>query len=363
MKRPAFAVVDPDMRVLGEVRLKAPNDMLRAQLAKAPTARGRWLAAQALARSDDPVTIAALTATLGDDGQFWGTRAEAATALGAIRAKECFEALSKATGVAHPKVRRAVAEALGQFKTAASVEALKPLAHGDKSYLVEAEAARSLGKTRQLAAFDALLPLLDRPSWYDVVRAGAIDGLAALRDDRSTPHLLSCTRYGRPPRARRAAILALPKLVSDRKGREALEELLDDTDVLVRIDAARALGELADTKSRPVLRERLEVDLDARVRRRIRETMRDLSGDTKKTVESVRDDLEKLQSEHAELKTRLARVEARLEGKKHNHSAYAPVPTDNGKGQRSLDRAGRKVTKRRGSRSIPPKRTRGRRAT
>ena len=45
---------------------------------------------------------------------------------------------------------------------------------------------------------------------------------------------------------------------------------------ILRIDVVRALGELGDTKARPALRERLEVDLDARVRRRIREVLRDL---------------------------------------------------------------------------------------
>src|SRR6185312_12130818 len=52
--RPAFVVLDPEMRIVGEVRPKLPGDMLRAQLATAPTARGRWLAAQALSRIDDP---------------------------------------------------------------------------------------------------------------------------------------------------------------------------------------------------------------------------------------------------------------------------------------------------------------------
>ena len=64
------------------------------------------------------------------------------------------------------------------------MEALKPRALRDESYLVEAEAARALGRTRQAAAFDVLVDLLERPSWADVVRAGAIDGLAALRDER-----------------------------------------------------------------------------------------------------------------------------------------------------------------------------------
>jgi aminopeptidase N len=311
-ERPVLVVVDPEMRVVGEVRPKVPADMLRAQLEKAPTARGRWMAAQAMARLDDAPTVAALSRALSDEGQFWGTRAECAAALGKIRGSEPFEALRAASGTKHPKVRRAVVEALGSFRTTDAVQALQPHALRDESYLVEGEAARALGRTRQPAAFDVLVDLLERPSWADVVRAGAIDGLAALRDDRALPHLSARTRYGHPPRARRAATMALPKLASDRKTREAIELLLDDADPLLRLDAVRALGELGDGKARPALRDRLETDLDARVRRRIREVVRDL-GEPKRAADALREELEKLQGEHQDLRSRLTKLEARLE--------------------------------------------------
>jgi aminopeptidase N len=309
--RPVFVVVDPDMRIVGEVRVKAPGDMLRAQLVGAPTARGRWLAAQALSRVDDPLTIAALAAVIGDDKAFWGLRAECASALGRIRGRASFEALKGERSAAHPKVRRAVVEALGHFRSSEAMELVKVPALRDESYLVEAEAARALGRTRQTAALDVLVDLLGRPSWFDVVRVGAIDGLAALRDDRALPHLGARVRYGQPQRVRRAAIMSLPKLAGDRRTREALETLLDDPDPILRIDVVRALGELADTKARPALRERLEVDLDARVRRRIREVLRDLA-EPRRAAEAVREDLEKLQGEHADLKVRLAKIEARF---------------------------------------------------
>jgi aminopeptidase N len=309
--RPAFVVVDPEMRIVGEVRVRAPSDMLHAQLARAATSRGRWLAAQALARVDDPPTIAALAAVLGDEKAFWGLRAECAAALARIRGRASLEALKCERETSHPKVRRAVVEALGHFRSTEAMELLKPTALRDASYLVEAEAARALGRTRQPAVLDALVDLLERTSWYDVVRVGAIDGLASLRDDRALPHLNARVRYGQPQRVRRASILSLPKLASDRRTREMLELLLDDPDPILRIDVVRALGEMGDTKARVALRERLEVDLDARVRRRIREVLRDLA-EPRRAADAVREDLEKLQVEHAELKVRLAKIEARF---------------------------------------------------
>jgi aminopeptidase N len=308
------------MRIVGEVRVKAPGDMLRAQLAGARTARGRWLAAQALSRVDDPSTIAALAGVIGDDRAFWGLRAECASALARIRGRASFDALKDLRQTAHPKVRRAVVDALGHFRSTEAMELVKVPALRDESYLVEAEAARALGRTRQSGAFDVLVDLLGRPSWFDVVRVGAIDGLAALRDDRAMPHLGARVRYGQPQRVRRAAVMSLPKLAGDRRTRETLEMLLDDPDPILRIDVVRALGELADTKARPALRERLEVDLDARVRRRIREVLRDLA-EPRRAAEAVREDLEKLQGEHADLKVRLAKIEARFA----NDVAAAPA--------------------------------------
>jgi aminopeptidase N len=319
-ERPRFVVIDPDMRILGDVTVKAPPDMLRMQLAEAKSARGRWLAAGALAKSDDPVTIAALAKSLRNDDEFWGVRAECADALGRIRARECFEVLAGSTSIAHPKVRRAVVEALGRFRTTAAVEALKPRALRDESYLVEAEAARSLGKTRQTSAYDVLIDVMDRPSWSEVIRAGAIDGLASLREDRALPHLYARTRYGHPSRVRRAAALAIPKLSTDRRAREHLEDLLDDTDPILRIDVVRALSDLGDARSRGALRARGEVDLDPRVRRRIREVVRDLGGERKQT-EQLKEDVEKLQSEHLDLRSRLSRLEARAK-----ESASAAIP-------------------------------------
>jgi aminopeptidase N len=315
-ERPRFVVVDPDMAIVGEVRVKAPLDMLRAQLAAAPTARGRWLAAEALSKNDDPDTLAALAARLADEREFWGVRADCATALGRIKAKECEAILGKHVKTKHPKVRRAVCAALGRFRTEDAFRWLKARAVGDESYMVAAEAARALGKTRQAGALDVLVDVVDRPSWSDVIAVGALDGMANLRDDKALPHVLGRMRYGHPTRARRAAIMALPKLAQDRKTREALEELLDDADPSLRVDVVRALGELGDAKSRGPLRSRLDIDLDPRVRRRIREVLRDLGGEGKKAVAELREELEKLATEHAELKARLARLEARLASKK-----------------------------------------------
>ena len=310
-ERPRFVVVDPRHLVIGEIAVDEPADMLRAQLASAPTARGRWLAAQALGRRDDPATTEALATTVSSETEFWGVRAEAAYALASIRSEAARAALIDALSAKHPKARRAIVFALGSFRHRDAADALRKLALSDESYVVEAEAARALGATRQESAMSTLIEILDRPSWADVVRAGALDGLAGLRDERATPHVAARTRYGVPTRARRAAIRALPKLGGDRRTRELLEDLLEDPDPYLRVDVAIAVGELGDAKSRAPLARALDRELDGRVRRRIREVVRDLGGSARAEQERLKEEVERVSIEQRELRARLGKLEAK----------------------------------------------------
>jgi len=107
-----------------------------------------------------------------------------------------------------------------------------------------------------------------------------------------------------------AGIMALPKLAQDRRSREALEELLLDPDPYLRVDVVRALGEVGDGKARPALRASLETDLDPRVRRRIREVLRDLGESGKRATDQLKEELDKLLAEQADLKARLSKLEA-----------------------------------------------------
>jgi aminopeptidase N len=309
-ERPSFVVIDADFGVLADVKLDVPADMLRHQLASAPTARGRWLAAHVLGKRADAPSVQALARSLANESEFWGVRAQAALALGETRVGEAFDELVRHVKTKHPKVRRAVVQALGHFRTGAASQALERVALKDRSYLVESEAARSLGQTRQRAAFDTLVEVLDRPAWADVIRMGALDGLAALRDERAVSHVLARTRYGVPSRGRRSAVMALAKLTTERKHREALEELLDDSDPHLRADVVRALVEMGDAKGRTALARRLDRENDGRVRRRIREALHELGARTRERETELRDELEKLRTEQAELSLKVKRLES-----------------------------------------------------
>ncbi|RYZ10189.1 MAG: aminopeptidase [Myxococcales bacterium] len=310
-KRPQHVGLDPEQRMVGKLTFEAPGDMLRHQLAEGSNALLRWTAADALSKKQDPATVTSLSETLARESEAWMVRLEAARALGKIRSEEAFTALSAALKTSHPKVRRAVAGALGAFKKPEAAKALQELLRKEPSYLVMADAARALGRTRQPGALDTLKSIVDQPSWADVVRAGALDGMAALRDDAALEAVVKRTRYGIPTRGRRAAVHALAALGDGRKTREQLEDLLDDKDPHFKIDVVSALTTLGDAKSRGAMRRALEHELDGRVSRRLREALRDMSEGPAQEKKRLNDELESVKDELTELKTRLAKLEGR----------------------------------------------------
>jgi aminopeptidase N len=317
--------------------------MLRDQLEHGSSATVRFAAARALAKKNDPTTIEALEKSLSNAKESWLVRAEAARALGKTGAESALAALARSTDVDHPKARRAVMGALGAFRKRAAFDALKPRAKRDPSYLVEAEAARALGRTREPAAFDVLKTLVDKPAWGDVIRIGALDGLAALRDEQGVPLALERSRYGYPARGRRAALSALAELGEGKRVREHLESQLDDADPHLRIEAVHALVVLADPKCRSALRRAVERELDGRVKRRLREALREL-GDTAADKKRVNDELESVKNELGELKARFARLEAKTTGKAAGE-AHSTKPATTASARKPASKAGKRRKK------------------
>jgi aminopeptidase N len=310
-ERPRYVVFNPDQSVVGNISVEAPADFWRHQLAEGPSAYARWSAARSLAERDDPTTLRALGDALADADNAWMVRAEAAKALAHARSDAAFETLRRSAKDKHPKVRRAVAEALGAFRTKASADVLRAIAKADRSYLVAADAARSLGRTRQPGTLRDLIALAKRPSWADTQRAGALDGLARLRDEEAVPAVIEQSRYGVPTRGRRAAVTALAALSDSRVTRRHLEDLLDDADPHFRITVVDALVTLGDSRARASLRRALEHELDGRVVRRLREALRDIGETGSSERKRLGDDLENLRGELGELKTRLAKMEVK----------------------------------------------------
>jgi aminopeptidase N len=323
---PTQAIFDPGRTLLARVSCDKARSLWLAELASAEIAADRIQAARALSKQAATQVVDALAKQLRADA-FWGVRAACADALGSLRTEAARDALSKAIKAEkHPKARRAVVRALGEFrKDGAAAKALEAVvASGDDSYFVEAEACLALGRTRSERAPKALREALERPSHLDVIRQFVYRGLAEARDDSALDVLLGGTRYGKLSHGRRAAIMALAALLAGRtdrdaqRGREAIEELLEDPDFRVQTTAIEALLALGDARAVPALRRAVDRAVDGRIRRRGREVIRDLSDGRSagEAVREVRDEVDKLKGDLLALRERLVKLEGQKAGRK-----------------------------------------------
>ena len=317
-KAPKAVRFDPEHDILKTLKHKRGREALETELRHAPEAIGRGAAARELGAEGSPQAAAALRDAMLSD-QFWGVQADAATALGTIRTSAARDALLEGLKLPHPKARRAVARALGNFRgDAQAASALADIvASGDESYFVEAEAVLALGKTRDERAFARLSEALGRDSYLEVIRTHALAGMAELRDERAIDVAREFTAYGRPPRARVAAVGALARFAALRDSRRAeildfMTPLADDREFMVRMRIPSAFAEIGDPRALPALRRLADRDLDGRVQRHASDAIASI-GEGRSRVEEgqrLREDIDKLRDDNKKLQERLEKVEA-----------------------------------------------------
>jgi aminopeptidase N len=308
---PKLVRFDPGAFLLGSVTYKLGIDLAAAVLRGDPDVVARIRAARELAKDGSALAQEALRSALTSD-PFWGVAAEAAAAAGATRAPWARTLLVGAIGHAHPKVRRAVASALGNFRDAAVSEALIPVAKNDESYLVRAAALVALGRTRDARAFAVLQAAAKERTWNDTVEGGALRGLAELGDARAMPIAIESARIGNPDGLRRAAVAAIGRigeLVEAERlhAVEAIDERLDDAAFLVQISALSAAESLGDARLLSTLDRLSHAAFDGRVRRdameaaiRVREAAK-VPGQ----VSAMRGDIDELREEQRKLQEKI----------------------------------------------------------
>ncbi len=319
-EEPALVRVDPGAYVLGTFDFAFEAEMLAAILASDPDPLARVRAARALAKKETTYARTALGQALVSE-PFWGTASEIATVLGSINDTRAERALIDGLAtVQHPKVRRAIAAALGAFRDRAAADALLALLDEPSIYVVAA-ALQSLGRTRDPRAYDALVAALAIPSYSQTIAGGAAEGLAELADERAVTLLIDVVRDSgdEPLRRRAAAALARAgQLLEAQRTRivDVLVQLLDEPGLLLRASAVAACEALGDARALAAL-DRLATVAEPSLRRdaaeaalRIREGQR-----VPAEVAQLRSDLELLRAEQRALVERLVAIEGGTNGR------------------------------------------------
>jgi aminopeptidase N len=218
-------------------------------LSKDPDVVTRMRAAEALVEWPDAAYGVLMTYGKGD--RSYAVRQQCAKSLAALPGPGATAGLVLLAADADARVREAVAEGLGgRSREEPSVAStLLGLADKDPNPYVRAMAARGLGKIHADGAFETLSRLLSVDSHRETVRAGALDGLAALGDrraiDLAKPLLPYAWRRGDHHGMRKAALELLAALAPDEPETHAeIVKLLDDGYHRMREWAAEWAGKL-----------------------------------------------------------------------------------------------------------------------
>ncbi|MEO0946853.1 MAG: M1 family metallopeptidase [Cyanobacteria bacterium J06641_5] len=328
-KQPKWVTFDTGNGYLKTVTLTYPLPELKAQLQHDRDPVARIYAAEAIAKQGSPEALDTLIAALETES-FWGVRVEIVRQLADIKGDRIVEALSQALKTdTDARVRRAILETLSKFKTAPSYEAIAAIARqGDPSYYTEATALRVLAgmavgnlQVKQ----DEILALLaqalaERAGWNEVVRGGAIGGLAKLKDNATAAEtILRHTKIGVPQPLRLAAIRALgPVSAGQEKPQveailDCLDRLTGETFFLTQVAVVAALKQIREGRAISILQTLATHTTDGRVRRIAEEgiaSARRQQG-SEKTLKKLQADLDTLKQENLELRDRLDKLETR----------------------------------------------------
>ncbi|MGB5710714.1 MAG: M1 family metallopeptidase [Waterburya sp.] len=331
--KPDFISFDVGNNFLKTVTLNYPVAELKKQLQSDPDPISRIYAAGALGKKGGLEAVKALAKSLTDDS-FWGVRVEVAKKLGKIKLNQGFEALEAGLKDKDARVRRAVIDALSNFKTVASYETLAQCLHqGDPSYYTEAAVARNLGdmvsgnlKDKQPEAIALLKSILEqRAGWNEVVRGGAIAGLSKMKTSAAAVDIiLEYTKPGTPQPLRLTSIRCLGTISTgqtpEKLGEilEQLEAIAGESFFLTQVAVVGALGQMQTAEAITILNGLADQTPDGRVRRRAEEAVakvqKNLGAD--KAVKEVRQELDRLKQANQDLTSRLAKLEAQAKTSK-----------------------------------------------
>ncbi len=308
---PKLVRFDPGSFLLADVSYHLGADFASTALLHDPDVIARIRAARELAKDGSRTAREALEAAFEQE-PFWGVLVEAASAIGATRAPWARRILIGALAHKHPKVVRAAASALGNFRDPDVANALIATAQDQASYFVRASALMALGKTRDPRAFEVLAAAAKERTWNGTVEAGAVLGLAELADARALPSILEASRPESGEGLRRAAVMALGRvgaLVEAERTRvsDELAELLDDGNFMVALDAIAAAETLGDARLLPALDRLSQQAFDGRMRRDAAEASIRIrkGGKVPTQVKALREDIEELREEQRRLQDQI----------------------------------------------------------
>lgn len=253
--KPLIVNFDRGNYIIKQVKFSRGDDELAYQVLHDSDTMGRVLAAIALKGHPGDTVSKALSEAAAHDS-FWGVRIEAVKSLAALRTDATRAGLIQAVGDKDSKIRREAIKGLAQLKDPKLGDLFVKIINTDPSYFAVAEAARALGQSGAPQAYDVLAAAMKMPSWQSTIQAGALGGLAGLKDPRALEAGLKYSTPGNPASLRGASFQVLAEIgKGNDRALETLLSALKEKSLQIRFNALQAIGKLGDPRAIPALEE------------------------------------------------------------------------------------------------------------
>ncbi|HZS07138.1 MAG TPA: DUF3458 domain-containing protein [Blastocatellia bacterium] len=255
--RPLIVNFDRGNAIIKKLKFDKPKEELIYQAQHDPDVMGRIWAVNELKKLKEDDVAKALGDVMTRDA-FYGVKIEAAKALANFQTEAAKTALLGGAKDTKSVVRREAIKALAQFKDQDLADLFISIVSKDESYYAIADAARALGATGSPKAFDALAKAVEVPSDKDVIRAGALEGMAALKDKRALDLAFKCGFGPNSENVRAAALkLALAVGKDDEAAKEKVLQLLiaalKSSSLGLKFNALGGINQLGDPRALPAV--------------------------------------------------------------------------------------------------------------
>lgn len=326
-KKPDFVSFDVGNNFLKTVSLEYPLPQLKAQLKYDPDPISRIYAAIGLAKKGGLDVVKTLSEALENE-QFWGVRVEVVKCLAKIKLNQVQAILVKNLEDENVRVRRAIIQALSEFKNLETYEILKKIAlQGEVTYNIEATAISNLGtlvynnlidKEEEVIGIYKQI-LAEKSGWNETIRVAAISGLSKLKNSVQALEIITkYTTIGTPQPLRLEAIRSLGSISSGQKA-EQIDTILDtlanlatETFFLTQVAVITALKQIESPKVLGILEQLVSQTADGRARRMAEEAISKVqkSIGSEKAIDNLKKELDQLKKDNQDLQSRLAKLEA-----------------------------------------------------
>ncbi len=320
---PEIVRIDPLVSLLAKIQFKIPRPMAFAMLADRSDPIGQILALNELAEKPDQEAVAKIESSL-QSAPFYGVRERAAEVLKQSRSRQALEALLRGPEQHDPRVRNAVANALGGYLDAAASQGLLQIIRSEKNPGITASALRSLGPHQNPETREVLVKFLSTPCYRDRLAEASLNTMRRQDDPTFYPAIEDALlkSIDHWPTAVSASALETLGYLHRNEGnrepaRERLAAFLNHPKERLRTAAINALGSLENPRSIPALEtfsqmspDRPEKDPADKALEKIRAARR-----PSEEIKALRDEIQKLQKREQDFEKDLETIKKKLEPK------------------------------------------------